>query len=1547
MANRAPKQWCLTKVETVNSYENWRQNLLYTLSLDPNFLPYLEEGATWGKKTRANPHRNFVDDGDDVPEANRKTRAQKPSERPEDLFQRLMAFTEDNLLKTELAITHNGQEIQEDEELTPTMENFIVLTWLTLIHPDLPRLVKQRYGTELRSRTLATLKPEISQALDSLLEELRTTEDARAMRTQFSSEKKSSSPQAHKSCPLCKATGRPSNHYLSKCLYLPQSDKRYLAKARQIIGTDDNHCSDEEEGISFSKDVSIGRVQIRQSPYIDAFLAHHSVRIIIDSGATGNMIRSDIANNLRASVTPSSQYAHQADGLSPLHVSGETRLTFNHDGQELTFEGLVVDNLDTPILAGIPFMEANDITVRPARQEIRIGDKCAFRYGSKAQEGHHSIRLTQVLRAPVSNTTTLWPGEYIEVKLPDDMTSPDEYNTYSLEPTSYQSPTTNWPPPSFVDSVAGKIRIANLSNEPRTIKRNQHLCLVRPTFSPDALPNEITTPVPKLNLKYSKHTTSHSAAVNLDPDNTLSPEMKAQFMKTLDTYSEVFNPTFKGYNGASGPLKAVVNMGQVKPPQRKGRLPQYNKQLLSTLQDKFDELEACGVFAKPEIAKVNVEYVNPSFLVKKPSGGFRLVTAFADVGRYSKPQPSLMPDVDSTLRQIAQWKYIAITDLTQAFYQIPLAKESMKYCGVVTPFRGVRVYARSAMGMPGSETILEELTCRVLGDLVQEGVVAKLADDLYCGGSTPEDLLNNFTRTLHALQRNGLNLSASKTVIAPRETTILGWIWREGTLRASPHRIAALATCQPPSTVTGLRSFIGAFKVLGRVLKGCSQIISPLDTATAGKDSKDKIQWTDDLHSHFEKAQKSLSSSQTITLPQATDQLWIVTDGALRSGGLGATLYVNRNNKLYLSGFFSAKLRGNQHTWLPCEVEALSISAAVKHFSPYIVQSSLNACVLTDSKPCVQAFEKMCRGEFSASPRVSTFLSTVSRFQVSLRHVSGAAILPTDFSSRNVPTCDNPSCQICTFVNATAQSVVQRVTTEDIEEGRAKMPFTTRTSWLTIQQDCPDLRRTHAHLLQGTRPSKKLTNVRDVKRYLQHAVIAKDGLLVVTRNVPFHPTQECIIVPRSVLEGLLTSIHISLDHPTASQLKKVVNRFFFALDMDKAINNTTEKCHQCTALKSSPKFQPEHSSSQPPERVGYLFAVDVLKRERQLILVLREYVTSYTRTLLIENERHETLREGLLILCSELLPLDGPFAVIRTDPAPGFAALIKDKLLAKHRISIEVGHVKNINKNPVAERAIQELEAEILRHDPMCRTVTPLSLCLITSRLNTRIRSRGVSAKEMWTHRDQFSHEQIPVDDYELISKQHDMKLDNHPHSQASKQPGKSFAPECHSRVGDLVYLYCDRNKSKTRDRYIVVSCDGEWRHISKFSGSQLRRTAYRVKDSDCYLVPSEEVSQDHFPKDLPDDACDEVPYEMLDSENNLTTPSYPSPPPIPAILSDPPTPLQPPVPSDEPTELLISETIQPDSHSALPPIHSDDASQPRPTRVRHPPKWLSDYMCD
>ena len=100
---------------------------------------------------------------------------------PEDLNQRLMAFVEDSLLHAN-SLTHHGEHVTEDQELTPTLENFVILTSLRLIHPSLSRLVKQCYGTELRSRTLASIKPEISQALSSLLKEICASDDARILR---------------------------------------------------------------------------------------------------------------------------------------------------------------------------------------------------------------------------------------------------------------------------------------------------------------------------------------------------------------------------------------------------------------------------------------------------------------------------------------------------------------------------------------------------------------------------------------------------------------------------------------------------------------------------------------------------------------------------------------------------------------------------------------------------------------------------------------------------------------------------------------------------------------------------------------------------------------------------------------------------------------------------------------------------------------------------------------------------------------------------------------------------------------------------------------------------------------------------------------------------------------------------------------------------------------------------------------------------------------------------------------------------------------------
>ena len=232
--------------------------------------------------------------------------------------------------------------------------------------------------------------------------------------------------------------------------------------------------------------------------------------------------------------------------------------------------------------------------------------------------------------------------------------------------------------------------------------------------------------------------------------------------------------------------------------------------------------------------------------------------------------------------------------------------------------------------------------------------------------------------------------------------------------------------------------------------------------------------WSESLISSFSVAQKHLSTSKSIVLPCPDDVLWIVTDSTVKEHGIGSTWYVTRNGKLLLAEFFSAKLRKRQNTWIPCKVEALSIASSIKHFAPYLIQSNHSGCVLTDSKPCVEAFEKLCHGEFSTNSHVSTFLSLASQFQVSVHHLSGATNIPSDFESRNSPDCNEPECQVCSFVAHLEDSVVCSVPVPDVLSGVAKAPFLTHSAWISAQSECPDLRRSHAHLLQGTHPSKSL-----------------------------------------------------------------------------------------------------------------------------------------------------------------------------------------------------------------------------------------------------------------------------------------------------------------------------------------------------------------------------------------------------------------------------------------------------------------------------------------
>ena len=956
----------------------------------------------------------------------------------------------------------------------------------------------------------------------------------------------------------------------------------------------------------------------------------------------------------------------------------------------------------------------------------------------------------------------------------------------------------------------------------------------------------ITPPPPPLKTDKSS---KFSDTVVLNPDNILTKDQEAAFKKMLSTYDPVFSPELVKYNGKFGPCFGEVNVGPNLPPQRKGKLPPfYGTDNLVELQNKFDKLAQQGVLSRPQEIGVCVENISPSFMVLKqpPSVDKRLVTDFTSIAEFCRPTPSLMPNVDVILRSIASWKLLIKTDFSSAYYQLLLKKSSKKYCGVHTPFKGVWVYNVGVMGLPGVEVALEELTNLLLGDMVKEGRVAKLADDLFIGGNTVQELQENFQLVLQKLLDSDIRLSPAKTFIAPASVILLGWVWSSGTLKASPHKLNTLSQVSQPDTVAGLKSYIGTYRFLSRVLEGYGSFLIPLENAIKGLNLKDKIIWTDSLSLAFKKSKEALSDAKTITMPRPSDKLCIVTDASVQPGAVGATLYAVRNGKKLLAGFYNCKLPSYQARWLPCELEALGIAAALNHWAPMIIQSSERPQVLTDNKPCVEAAKKLSKGEFSTSARLSSFLSTVFQYKAEVLHIPGTSNLSSDHQSRNPVQCDLPNCSICKFLQDTMNSVVQSVSVEDVIEGRSRIPFSNRNSWKEVQEQCNDLRKVKDFRKQGTQPNKKSKNMKSVRRYLSSGtLLAHDGVLVNPKSLPMGAISERIVVPEQVLYGIITALHLQLQHPTANQLNKAFSRYFFAFGTDKVIEEVTKSCHSCESIKDVPKAMIEESTETPPEVVGTRLAADIIKRNSQKIFIVRETVTSYTMADIIEDETESSVSDALLRQCLFFRPSSSSNITVRLDPASAhksmFMNLKKGSKLSNHNISIDIGRELNKNKNPVIDKAIRELHRELLILNPSGGPINSSQLSQGIATLNSRYRSSGMSSHELWTQRDQVTGDQLPINDRQLIINQYQQRLANHKHSQASKSCGKPPHPKPNVKVGSLVYLYNDRSKLVSRKRYLVTEICDDWVSLRRFTQNLLGYKEYKAKLSECYCIPTVE----------------------------------------------------------------------------------------------------------
>ena len=1226
-------------------------------------------------------------------------------------------------------------------------------------------------------------------------------------------------------------------------------------------GDEGNYDRVEQDEDKVNEDCVVANIETVPSLVLTVFFKRIPVHITLDGGATTNYIRRDICEKLGIRIFPNGQVSLLGDRKTRLPSVGEIDETFTRDTWHVRFRALVVEELGADMFGGTVFQKDNDIATRIATNEITVkGKHRVFATDMrlplpKAMQASVNLINNADSVIKLNSSEVIFPGSSLTVHV-----HPTEFcegESVCIEPRD-ENKYRDWPMPQLCTVNESSITIKNTSSEPVIVGDDVHILGYSPVDI-RLMPNREQSFGRKQHENYlsQQPVTNNINHIQINTEKIAKADMQ-RIQAINKRFKDVFQPSLTGgYNGSAGPHTVKLHWADSsRPPANKMMAPRWSTNRDEILQRKMDQLTSDGVLLVPHEIDTQVKFISNVFLQKKGRAAhkelsecsndeLRFLCDFTQLNSFLHPTPSKVGTPQEIWQFIAENPYIIISDMYNSYFQMHMDKRDYSYLGVMTPFKGLRIMSRSGQGLLNSDTELKELVGKVLGEEISKNICKVVADDLVIGGPTIHLAITNYSTVLSKLSASNIKLTPEKTRIFPNQATLHGWRLQDGLIEPDPHRKLALLKVQHEDIKTSshLRAWIGLLKTFLPAMSTQCDLLDCLDKAVAGKEPKTAIDWTDEMKQNFSSIKKNASVDiKRLALPARNEQLYLLPDAAVKFPGIGFVLAVKRDEKFLPVFFMGFKLKQYHRLWYPCEQEALGVAVAVEKCSYFITQNKNRTIVGVDSKPVVEAYNLMKAGKFSSSSRMQSFLHCINRFPITIQHISGKfkANILADYVSRNPPKCSEPQkCQMCIFIeekstailcnvnidqsgqqdsldipvqNVTFQgyqvpSLLANVSLNDLIQGTADIPFGNRMAWKRLQLDDKQCANAIQHIKSSQPLPKKGSQHNDARNYFANASLSKPDDLLVVRTSVTHQSRpkERIVIPKPFVPAVVDQIHHSMSCPSEYQMNKIMDRYFYGINMRRAIMNTKLNCYSCRSRLTVPEKLVKFNPVSQPKHPGELFNADIIQRSAQNILVARDLFSCLTVTTIVPSQSAEDIKDGIVTIIQPVRK-PGP-VVVRMDNAPGNMSLKKfpHPELLKLDISIDLGD--KLNKNSIAsvDRAQQELEAELKKLSPEGQKITPAILALATQIINTKIRSQNLSALEIHLSREQMTGQNLQINDEDIAKLHFETKQKNNYYAQGKQNLQMEKNGQTNITVGDKVYINDDPANSKHTSRQMFL----------------------------------------------------------------------------------------------------------------------------------------------
>lgn len=496
-------------------------------------------------------------------------------------------------------------------------------------------------------------------------------------------------------------------------------------------------------------------------------------------------------------------------------------------------------------------------------------------------------------------------------------------------------------------------------------------------------------------------------------------------------------------------------------------------------------------------------YASPAILVKKKNGDYRIAVDYRKLNNITRKDRYPLPHIEDHIGRLKGYKYFCVLDMTQGYYQVPVAEGSITKTAFVTP-DGQYEFLRMPFGVCNAPATFQRLLNSVLGNLRHEKVVVYL-DDILIPSHTVEEGLEILETILKLFDEANLKLNLDKCLFFEVSIEYLGYEINEFGIRPGQRKINAVLNFPTPKNVHQIRQFLGLSSYFRKFIKNHALIVQPLCQLLK---KNVEWQWGEPQVKAFETIKKLLTNRPLLSIFDVNLKTELHTDAS--SKGIAGILMQHHKQGLKPVMYYSRATTKEESVYHSYELETLAVVEAIKRFRVYL--TLIHFIIVTDCSAVRSTFSKK-----DLLPRIARWWLTIQEYDFEIEHRPGSKMQHVDALSRNL---DN-----------------QHVLTLNTED------------WISCIQAQDDEIRSIKKRLEQDNPDPQLRKLYSQKNGRLYRKTA-DGL-------------NKLVIPKYARFNLLRKYHDDIGHIGLNKCEILVKSRFWFKGMTRFIKKYVKACLDC------------------------------------------------------------------------------------------------------------------------------------------------------------------------------------------------------------------------------------------------------------------------------------------------------------------------------------------------------------------------------------------------